>query len=65
MLGSEAVYVLDYTPAGVPDGATRFTQPDVVARSRAFLRELYAMGEGVETYFPREIAHLEAPDPGL
>ncbi|MZE78557.1 DUF6879 family protein [Streptomyces xinghaiensis] len=65
VLGSEAVYVLDYTPAGAPDGATRFTQSDVVARSRAFLRELYAMGDGVEAYFPREIAHLEAPDPGL
>ncbi|GAB3955347.1 DUF6879 family protein [Streptomyces sparsus] len=61
VLGTEAVYVLDYTPDGVPDGATRFTRPDVVERSRTFVRRLYAAGEGLETYFPREIAPLAAP----
>lgn len=62
MLGAEAVYVIDYTPEGVPDGATRFTRPDVVERARAFVRELYAAGEDLGTYFPREIAPLGAPD---
>ncbi|MCC9742723.1 DUF6879 family protein [Streptomyces sp. MNU89] len=64
VLGSEAVYVLDYTPAGVPDGATRFTQPEVVERSRALVRELYGSGESLETYFPREIAQMGVPGTG-
>ncbi|WP_030553290.1 DUF6879 family protein [Streptomyces exfoliatus] len=61
VLGGEAVYVVDYTPEGVPDGATRYDQPEVVARARDFVRELYAQGEDLAAYFPREIAPLAAP----
>ncbi|MEV6249622.1 DUF6879 family protein [Streptomyces sp. NPDC051742] len=61
VLGGESVYVIDYTPEGVPDGATRYDRPDVVARARDFVRELYAQGEDLATYFPREIAPLAAP----
>ncbi|MBB1242317.1 hypothetical protein GL263_01815 [Streptomyces durbertensis] len=61
VLGAEAVYVLDYTDEGVPDGATRYTDPEAVERSRAFLRDLYAAGEDLGSYFDREIAPLPAP----
>ncbi|MEU7070668.1 DUF6879 family protein [Streptomyces narbonensis] len=61
VLGDEAVYIVEYTPEGVPDGALVFTRPDVVAKARAFVRELYAAGEELGSYFPREIAHLEPP----
>ncbi|MEU9393413.1 DUF6879 family protein [Streptomyces sp. NPDC048324] len=61
VLGTDAVYVLHYTPSGVPDGATRHTDPAAVDRARGQVQRLHASGEPLEAYFRREIAGLPAP----
>lgn len=63
VLGDEAVYVVEYGPGGVPGGAVRYTAPEVVAKARAFVRELYGAGEDLAEFFPREVAPLPAPAP--
>ncbi|POX41243.1 DUF6879 family protein [Streptomyces sp. Ru72] len=61
VLGTEAVYVLDYTPAGAPNGAVRHTDPAMVTRARALIRRLHSAGEPLESYFRREVAELPPP----
>ncbi|WP_042432148.1 DUF6879 family protein [Streptacidiphilus anmyonensis] len=63
VLGDEAVYEVHYTAAGVPDGATRYREDEVIRRARDFVRLLHRAGEGLAAYFPREIAGLGAPRP--
>jgi len=46
---------------GVPAGATRFTDPDLIGRYERFAERLYASGEDLATYFQREIAPLPPP----
>ncbi|MFF5306777.1 DUF6879 family protein [Streptomyces sp. NPDC013161] len=61
VMGTDAVYVLDHTPANEPNGAVRHTDPATVTRARTFVQRLYAAGETLDTYFPREVAGLSAP----
>ncbi|MEV0172202.1 DUF6879 family protein [Streptomyces sp. NPDC050803] len=61
VLGDEAVYVLDYSPSGVPNGAVRHTDAATVTRARDLVRRLHSAGEDLETYFPREVAGLPVP----
>ncbi|MFE0525450.1 DUF6879 family protein [Streptomyces sp. NPDC058954] len=61
VLGGEAVYVLDYRPSGVPNGAVLHTDPATVARARALVQRLHSSGEPLEDCFRREIASLAAP----
>ena len=49
---------------GVPAGATRFADPDLIARYERFAAVLYASGEDLDAYFEREIAPLPPPGPG-
>lgn len=50
------LYVTVYDAAGRPDGAKRFTEPGIVARYEAFVKDLYESGEELQSYFEREIA---------
>jgi hypothetical protein len=61
VLGAEAVYEVHCTEDGAPDGATLFTDPEVVGSIRAFIQRLHASGEQLATWFPRQIAGLGAP----
>ncbi|WP_328915667.1 MULTISPECIES: DUF6879 family protein [unclassified Streptomyces] len=61
ILDERTLYRVLYTDAGVPDGAIRHTDPAVVGPWAAYLRELYAAGEDVESYFDRVVAHLPPP----
>ncbi|MER8006331.1 DUF6879 family protein [Streptomyces sp. NPDC094149] len=61
VLGGAAVYVLDHTSSGVPNGAVRHTDPATVNRARTLVQRLHGEGEPVEAYFRREIAGLPAP----
>ncbi|WP_327405958.1 hypothetical protein OG194_42005 [Streptomyces sp. NBC_01288] len=61
LMGTDAVYVLDYTLANEPNGAVRHTDPATVTRARTLIQRLYAAGEALDTYFPREVAGLPAP----
>jgi len=46
---------------GTPNGAIRFTDPDLIGRYEQFTASLYASGEGLDAYFRREIAPLSPP----
>ncbi|MFE7313882.1 DUF6879 family protein [Streptomyces sp. NPDC057555] len=50
-----------YTDAGVPDGAIRFTDPDVVGPWTAYVRSAYAAAEDIASYFDRVVAPLPPP----
>ncbi|GAA2686681.1 DUF6879 family protein [Streptomyces lunalinharesii] len=50
-----------YTDAGVPDGAIRFTEPDIVAPWTAYVRSAYAAAEDLASYFDRVVAPLPPP----
>ncbi|MFJ9618825.1 DUF6879 family protein [Streptomyces noursei] len=50
-----------YTEAGVPDGAIRFTDPDIVDPWTAYVRSAYAAAEDIASYFDRAVAPLPAP----
>ncbi|TDU06462.1 hypothetical protein EDD99_5021 [Streptomyces sp. 846.5] len=61
VLGSDAAYDVHYAADGIPDGATLFTAPAAIACAREFIQQLHQSGERLETYFPRRIAGLGAP----
>lgn len=61
LLAGHTLYRVLYTPAGVPDGALRWTDPAVVLPWAAYLSEAYAAGEDVRPYFERAVAPLPPP----
>lgn len=61
VLADEVLYEVRYTDEGLLDGATRYTDPDVVARGAGFLSGLYAAGEDIQSFFEREVAPLPPP----
>ncbi|MDT0342788.1 DUF6879 family protein [Streptomyces litchfieldiae] len=61
VLGGATLYDIAYTDEGVPDGATRYEDPDVVQGWEAFIARLYADGEDVRSYVERSVAHLPPP----
>jgi hypothetical protein len=50
-----------YTPTGAPDGAIRFTDPDLVDPWTAYVRSAYAAAEDIVSYFDRAVAPLPPP----
>jgi hypothetical protein len=65
VLGGQVLYEVLYTVEGIHEGAVRHTDSGIVARYEAFIRQLYADGEDIQSYFEREVAHLPPPPPGL
>lgn len=63
ILGGRTMYLVLYTGSGIPDGALRFTDPQLVERWDRYLRQLDEVGEDVQTYFQRRVAHLPPPVP--
>ncbi|MEV7868770.1 DUF6879 family protein [Streptomyces sp. NPDC088124] len=61
ILGGDVLYRVLYTDAGVPNGAIRYTDPDIIGCWESYIRELYRVGEDVRNYFDREVAHLPPP----
>jgi hypothetical protein len=61
-LGGQALYRTLYAD-GVPAGATRFTDPDLIGQYEQFAARLYASGEDLDDYFQRELAPLPPPGP--
>jgi hypothetical protein len=61
LLNDDALYRVLYTPAGATEGAVRFTDPDVVGPWAAYLRDVYAAGEDITSYFERAVARLSPP----
>ncbi|MFJ5952531.1 DUF6879 family protein [Streptomyces noursei] len=50
-----------YADTGVPDGAIRFTEPDIVDSWVAYVRSAYAAAEDIVSYFDRVVAPLPPP----
>ncbi|MFJ8627480.1 ATP-binding protein [Kitasatospora sp. NPDC093550] len=63
VLGGRTAYRVLYSETGVPGGAVRYTDPDLVLRWEDYLKDLYRVGEDVHSYFAREVAHLPPPVP--
>lgn len=57
----KVLYHVLYTDTGVPNGAMRFTDPDIVAPWTAYVRSAYAAAEGIASYFDRAVAPLPPP----
>ncbi|MGO4423733.1 DUF6879 family protein [Streptomyces sp. MCAF7] len=58
---SKVLFQVLYTHAGEPDGAMRFTDPDIVEPWTAYVREAYAAAEDIASYFDRAVAPLPPP----
>ncbi|MGW6508908.1 DUF6879 family protein [Streptomyces niveus] len=63
VLGSQTLYHVIYSDAGVPMGSIRFTDERHVNSWERYIRSLYEIGEDIAPYFAREIAPLPAPVP--
>ncbi|MFF2807678.1 DUF6879 family protein [Streptomyces sp. NPDC058000] len=50
-----------YTETGVPDGAIRFTDPEIVDPWAAYVRNAYSAAEDLASYFERAVAPLPPP----
>lgn len=61
VLGGRTLYQVRHTEEGVPDGAVRYTEPALVERWQRYIQRLHEVGEDVQAYFARKVAHLPAP----
>jgi hypothetical protein len=59
--GADTVYRILYTAEGVPDAARRIVDSAVTMRCVQFIKDLYAKGEDMDTFFERRIAQLGPP----
>ncbi|WP_055555267.1 DUF6879 family protein [Streptomyces sp. NBRC 110028] len=53
VLGARVLYEVVYTDEGVPDGAVRHSDPELVGPWGSFISDLYAGGEDVVAYVER------------
>lgn len=61
VLGGRTLYRVLYDGSGAPNGAVRYTGPEIVGRWEQYLQKLYTAGEDVRSYFSREVAPLAPP----
>ncbi|MFI6699254.1 DUF6879 family protein [Streptomyces sp. NPDC050509] len=61
VLGSQVLYEVVYTEAGVLDGGIRFADSGLIGRWEGFIKELYEDGEDITSYVDRHVAHLPPP----
>lgn len=60
-LCGQTLYRVMYDERGVPDGAIRFTEPEVVVGHERLIKSLYEIGEDFDSYFHRAVAPLPVP----
>ncbi|GHD98526.1 DUF6879 family protein [Streptomyces alanosinicus] len=60
-LNDDTVYEILYDAEGVLEGAVRYLGVKTRDRVAARIEELYVLGEGIGTFFDREVAHLKPP----
>jgi hypothetical protein len=60
-LCDQTLYRVMYDDRGVPDGAIRYTDPEVVRAGVELIRCLYDQGEDFQPYFSRVVAPLPVP----
>jgi hypothetical protein len=64
ILGGSTLYQVLYAETGIPIGAVRYTDPELVDRWEIYIKDLYEAGEDVRAYVEREVAHLPPPGTG-
>lgn len=62
-LDDQVMYQAIYDDQGVLAYALKYNDPDLIRRSRQFIRRLYDRGELISSYFAREIAGLPPARP--
>jgi hypothetical protein len=62
-LGDHVMYQAVYDEMGVLEYALKYTDPELVGRSRDFIRRLYDRGEPISGYFTREVDSLPPARP--
>jgi hypothetical protein len=62
-LGTDTMYQIRYDQQGVLEGALRSTDRAAITRCRTVIEDLYAEGEDLSSYFPRQVAPLAPPQP--
>ncbi|WP_035281398.1 DUF6879 family protein [Actinokineospora spheciospongiae] len=60
-LGTDVMYEVLYTDNGEHTGAIRTEDRSTIARCRRLMADLHEMGEDFESFYQREVAHLEPP----
>ena len=60
-LGGRALFHILYTDTGVPNGAIRYTDPDLINGWDDYLKALYAQGADIAAFFTREVEALPPP----
>jgi hypothetical protein len=60
-LGDMVMYQAIYNDDGVLEAARRFVDRNLVVRCQRFIRELYEIGEPLESYFASHVAALPPP----
>lgn len=60
-IGPDTVYEIVYDETGLADGAIRYVDAGLRTRIAAFIEELYDVGEDIQDFVQRKIAHLEPP----
>ncbi|MFJ2218086.1 DUF6879 family protein [Streptomyces sp. NPDC101062] len=61
VLGSQVLYEVVYTEAGLLDGAIRISDSGLIKSWESFIKELYEGGEDIISYVDRQVAHLPPP----
>jgi hypothetical protein len=62
-LGNRVMYQAIYDEYGVLERVLKYTDGELITRSRAFIRRLYDSGEPIRSFFEREIADLPPARP--
>ncbi|WP_405612087.1 DUF6879 family protein [Streptomyces sp. NBC_01508] len=61
VLGGRTLFNILHSDGGHPQGAIRYTDPEVVAERGQYIKALYESGDEIGSYFERVVAHLPAP----
>ncbi|EXG82014.1 DUF6879 family protein [Cryptosporangium arvum] len=61
LLGADVTYEVLYDDEGIAAGAARYIDRELTAACRQSLRQMFATGEDIQTFFEREVAPLPPP----
>ncbi|MGF6888776.1 hypothetical protein ABIA39_008089 [Nocardia sp. GAS34] len=61
-VGTETVYEFRYDETGTLIGASRYEDPDIYTRCTDLMREVYAVGEDMSSFFDRRVTTMDPPE---
>lgn len=60
-VGTDTVYEFLYDETVTLAAANRYTDPEIYVRCTEFMKDLYTVGEDIESFFERRVADLNPP----